>query len=648
MTRLRPFFAVLLFAAAVQASAQNVAVMGAVSPESWLQDVKAKLDATGMFTQVDTYNIYLDGTPTLAQMQQYCAILVFTDYGAQDPTTFGNNLADYVDGGGGVVLAVFATASVPIAGRFHTDNYYAIVPNNSQNSSPTLNLGTVYRDCHPTLQNVTSFNGGSSSYRPNGSNLHADAVRIADWSDGTPLIVERSIGGRPRIDFGFYPVSSTARADFWDASTDGGLIMANALEYVSSCATPSADLALTTTDDADPVEPGSNVTYTIDVDNLGGYTAENLVITDVIPAGTDYVSATGENSTCSFDSNTDTVTCTLAELEACLDEVVTVVVNVPQATAGGTVLEHTPEVTADTADPDEENNAEAESTTVQDPANLVLTKSAAPEPVTAGETLTYTIDVDNTGDTAADTVVITDVLPAGTTYVSATGENASCGFDSGTVTCTLASLAGGADEVITLTVTVDAGVTAGTTITNTASVSSTPADTPTDDNSDSVDSTVATSADLSITKSGPDAVSANQIITYTIEVTNDGPSNAAGVVVTDELPEGTSFVSIDSPGDFNCVTPGVGETGTVTCTADSMAPGTATFLLRVEVENSPSVVEISNTASVDATTTDPDGAGDSAATTAAAVIAAIPSLSQWGLLMLTATLLIVGVMRMRL
>jgi uncharacterized repeat protein (TIGR01451 family) len=220
-----------------------------------------------------------------------------------------------------------------------------------------------------------------------------------------------------------------------------------------------------------------------------------------------YVSATGENSSCGFSSGT--VTCTLASLAACADEVVTIVVNVPVATPSGTVLSHTASVTLATEDPQTANNSESESTTVSVPADLVLTKTA-PGSVVAGENLTWTIDVDNTGTAAATSVVITDVLPAGTTYVSASGENASCGLASGTVTCTLASLAGGADEIITLVVLVNADVAFGTAITNTATATSTPADTTPADNQDSADTTVTTNADLSITKSGPASFAANE------------------------------------------------------------------------------------------------------------------------------------------
>ncbi|HEV7768160.1 MAG TPA: hypothetical protein VGQ76_24370 [Thermoanaerobaculia bacterium] len=172
--------AALFLIITVGATAQNkVAVMAAASPAPWLEDVRAKLEATGMFDEVDSYNLYTQMSPTLAQMQEYCSILVFTDYAILDGVTFGNNLADYVDGGGGVVAATFATASVPISGRFATDNYYGLQPN-THITGPTETLGTIHNSCHPVLHDVMTFNGGISSYRQTTDSLHPQAVRIAD------------------------------------------------------------------------------------------------------------------------------------------------------------------------------------------------------------------------------------------------------------------------------------------------------------------------------------------------------------------------------------------------------------------------------------------------------------------------------------
>lgn len=92
-------------------------------------------------------------------------------------------------------------------------------------------LGTVHAPSHPLMAGVTSFAGGTASYRPTVTALTAGSTSIAEWSDGRVLV---ATGAQPnRVDLGFYPPSSLCRSDFWDVATDGDLLLANALLYVA-------------------------------------------------------------------------------------------------------------------------------------------------------------------------------------------------------------------------------------------------------------------------------------------------------------------------------------------------------------------------------------------------------------------------------
>ena len=89
-----------------------------------------------------------------------------------------------------------------------------------------------------------------------------------------------------------------------------------------------------------------------------------------------------------------------------------------------------------------------------DQYNLAVTKRASVSTATVGTPFTYTITVLNKGTIAASNVVMTDQLPAGVTYNSATPTGGgNCTQSSGTVTCTWASLAGGASATVTISVT---------------------------------------------------------------------------------------------------------------------------------------------------------------------------------------------------
>jgi uncharacterized repeat protein (TIGR01451 family) len=146
-------------------------------------------------------------------------------------------------------------------------------------------------------------------------------------------------------------------------------------------------------------------------------------------------------------------------------------------------------------------------------------------------------------------------------------------------------------------------------------------------------------ADLTITKSvagsGPFTVGGN--ITYELTVSNAGPSSATGIVITDTLPAGVTFVSAD-PGCTHAA-------GVVTCTIDSLFPGeSATRSIIVRADMSGTLV---NAAVVTAATTDPTPAGNT--TTAPVTIGpavsgvAVPTVSEWGLLAMSVMLALAGV-----
>jgi uncharacterized repeat protein (TIGR01451 family)/CSLREA domain-containing protein len=110
-------------------------------------------------------------------------------------------------------------------------------------------------------------------------------------------------------------------------------------------------------------------------------------------------------------------------------------------------------------------------------ADLEISKADSPDPVTVGDNLTYTITVTNNGPDAATNVVVTDTLPSGVTFVSA---SPGCVHAAGVVTCNLGTIAVGDSVTITIVVT----VTAPGTISNTATVTSDTLDPNTANNSD--------------------------------------------------------------------------------------------------------------------------------------------------------------------
>ena len=171
--------------------------------------------------------------------------------------------------------------------------------------------------------------------------------------------------------------------------------------------------------------------------------------------------------------------------------------------------------------------------------DLKVTKDDTPDPVNAGENITYTITVTNDGPGDASGVTLQDILPAGVIFVSSAPTQGSCSEDSGTVSCDLGTLA--LDGSLTVDIVVTAPSVAGS-ISNEVAVSGDETDPDNSNNSAIIDTLVLLAlpnTDLAVGKNDtPDPVNAGENITYTVTVTNNGPSDATGLVLTDTLPAG--------------------------------------------------------------------------------------------------------------
>ncbi len=362
------------------------------------------------------------------------------------------------------------------------------------------------------------------------------------------------------------------------------------------------DLALTKTDVTDPVIAGETVTWTLSVTNNGPADASNVTVTDTLPAEVSGASGTGTGWSCSGAS---TLTCTLASLAASTTSSdLTITATVDPAFTG--TLNNTAAVDSDNVDTNSANDSDSEETTVDPEADLAITKSDSPEPVLAGNDVTYTLAVTNNGPSVATSVTVTDTLPAEVSFVSATGSGWTCSESAGTVTCDATSLAVGAAPPITITAAVPPDTALGTVLNNSATVGSATPDPNAGNDSDTEDTTVDTSADLGVTKQSPSSVKAGDTFIYQIVVQNNGPSDAQNVQITDTLPSEVTLVSASSA-DGTC-----SGTTTVTCDFGTVAAGDfVSATLSVEVDSSFTGSSINNTVTASSDTSDPASGNDS-------------------------------------
>jgi len=337
---------------------------------------------------------------------------------------------------------------------------------------------------------------------------------------------------------------------------------------------------------------GVTASYTITVTNSGtGTTAGTVTVSDVQPAGLTFTGAVGTGWTC---GGTTTITCTRSDALAAGASYAAITLNVTPTTAGSVTNVAT---VSGGGEVNTGNDTASDPTTVIAPVDLTVNKSHTGN-FTVGVNGTYTLTVSNTGGTASSgTVTVTDVLSAGLGFVSGGGGGWTCGFASGTVTCTRGNAIGAGNSAPSFTIVVSVSAPALPSLTNTASVSGggEPA-ANNGNNSDSDPTMVVTNVDLTIDKSHTGSFTEGVNGTYNLAVTNGGGTATTGTVtVTDVLPSGLGFVSAAGT-DWTCGF----ATGTVTCTRTlSIGAGVSAPAITLTVSVAAAAVpSVTNTASV--------------------------------------------------
>ncbi len=381
------------------------------------------------------------------------------------------------------------------------------------------------------------------------------------------------------------------------------------------------DLVVTKDDGATVRATGEQFDYTINVDNIGDQLASGVVVVDTLPDVLTALSCPAVPVPCTIDAGAGTVTWNVGDLnggaalalppgDSSITLTVTVIVDATVASgvtqftntaraaddgtnSGGTPVEDTDIDTDDlTADPD-----------------LQITKSDGVTNVSPGDTLTYDIAVTNVGSQATTGVTVTDMLPPGVTFVSCSPACDSTALPVVAWTNLVEDVAGSpADSLafdalgqanLTVVVTVDTPAVVGLeTLDNRAVVADDGVNgvdpTPGNNVSNDVD-TVDAAPDLLVVKSdGVLSVVDGQTVVYDIEFSNIGNQNATGVVITDVLPAGVSFVSCsdgcDSTGEptivWNVGDLDVGDGDTYTLTGqvdDPVTPTTRHFVNNVTI-----------------------------------------------------------------
>jgi len=277
------------------------------------------------------------------------------------------------------------------------------------------------------------------------------------------------------------------------------------------------------------VAPGETLTYTLSVTHTrGSDPLVQVVLTDTLPVGTEFVSATPP-----YNLAGDVITWQFASLALGESQQVSLAVRVT-ATKG--VIENLDYgASAEGAFPAWGQRVE----TIVVPHEITLEKTAAAL-VAPGSALTYTLTVSNAHLFAGLTgLVLTDTLPAGTEFLNATQPYTLAG---GLVTWALPPLDAGQSWPVTLVVRVTAGegvienLAYGAMADYAAPVSGAAVE------------TLVVPHEIALQKSAPERVAPGSVLTYTLVVSNPHPfAGLSGLVLTDTLPVGTEFISATQP-----------------------------------------------------------------------------------------------------
>lgn len=184
-----------------------------------------------------------------------------------------------------------------------------------------------------------------------------------------------------------------------------------AIQVVST----TANLTLTKTATSSSVAVGQVLVYRIQVTNLGPNSTDNVIVSDTLPVGVEFVPEESTQAV-EFDPVTRRASVNLRFFTVGEQATVRIAVR-PTAAVGGTVIVNQASVTSDEPDPDRTNNRASVSTPVQGAAQLLLTKNG-PAQIGVGQPFVYTITVLNNGPNAATNLNVFEELPPNVIYRS--------------------------------------------------------------------------------------------------------------------------------------------------------------------------------------------------------------------------------------
>jgi uncharacterized repeat protein (TIGR01451 family) len=324
-------------------------------------------------------------------------------------------------------------------------------------------------------------------------------------------------------------------------SISGGTTFANS--NATYCITPPANLSTRVTVDDSSIAAAATPTlvYTINYSNTGSVSATNTSLVNTLPSGFTGCEYSLNNSTWANCSTSSAHTFSLGSVTAGSSGTVYVRGVVPAGTTGGETFTNTVSLTSD------QTSAVTDTavTSVESPgsslgASLAMALTSNITSAEPGDSVIYTLKITNIGDTSATGVVVTNVLPLASyfTYSSCTG----CNYAAGTLTWNTGTLAAGATQTYTYTMSVgSSGLSPGITVINDDASATGNASVSASSNTHSIAINGNPELDGSIGATPNSGLEPEDTITYNLTLTNIGNAQASSVVIRNPVPTNTLY-----------------------------------------------------------------------------------------------------------
>jgi uncharacterized repeat protein (TIGR01451 family) len=428
-----------------------------------------------------------------------------------DPNPGNNSATATVGVSGSANLSITNSASpVPVAAAANV-TYTQVITN----SGPSAATSVTLTDTLPANTTLVSLTGPGGTWICTAATGTCTDASFAPGTATFTYVVTVNAGTPAGT-----AINSTATVT--SATTDPNLANNSATATDVVAATGQADLSLANTPSVSTTAAGTNVTYTQVITNLGpaATTAATATLTENVPANMNFQSITHPAGwTCATPAvgGTGTITCTAgAGTSIALNGTASfsLVMQVNASAPTGTNIPDTAIASAANVVPNLTTNSATAIVLVANAssADMAIVKTATPNPVSQGETLTYTLVVTNNGPASATTVTVADSLPTAVTYLSVTTTTGACSEAGGTVTCLLGTIANAGTATITiLTVAGTPGI-----VSNTATVTADQTDPNTANNSSTQTETIAAPTSIQLqaftARSGTDRNGANRVL----------------------------------------------------------------------------------------------------------------------------------------